>query len=234
MSALSHLTVEDLSIEVRWSAHRKTVELTVERDGALTVRAPEGTAPSAVEGFVREKLFWVYTKLAEKEALRHPVPTREYVTGEGFRYLGRSHRLLLVESQDVPLKLEAGRFKLLRSEASRGREHFVAWYKVHALPWLRRRVAQWAPRIGVQPKSLEVRDLGYRWGSCGHSGGLNFHWQTILLPPGMVDYVVVHELVHLKEPNHTAEFWTQVERVLPDQAQRKAWLASNGAACAGL
>jgi predicted metal-dependent hydrolase len=130
--------------------------------------------------------------------------------------------------------LEAGRFKLLRSDAARGREHFVAWYKAHALPWLRRRVKQYAPRIGAQPARVEVRDLGHRWGSCGQAGGLNFHWATILLPAGIVDYVVVHELAHLREPNHTPEFWTRVERVLPDYRQRKEWLAANGAGSAGL
>lgn len=223
------LSVDGLSVEVRFSPRRKTVELTVERDASLVVKAPEGTATPVLERFIREKRFWLYTKLAEKNALRQPAQDREFVTGEGFRYLGRSYRLLLVNTQDVRLKLEAGRFKLLRSEAVRGREHFVAWYKAHALPWLRRRVKHYAPRIGAQPARVDVRDLGHRWGSCGRTGGLNFHWATILLPAGVVDYVVVHELVHLREPNHTPEFWTRVERLMPDYRQRKAWLAANGA-----
>jgi len=228
------LTVDDLSVAVRYSPRRTTVELTVERDGSLTVKAPVGTPTDDLEGFVREKQFWVYTKLAEKDALRQPVPSKEFVTGEGFRYLGRSYRLLLVDAQDVPLKLEAGRFKLLRSEVERARGHFVTWYKDHALPWFRRRVKLHAPRIGAEPTRVEVRDLGYRWGSCGQSGGLNFHWATILLPAGVVDYVVVHELVHLREPNHTPGFWVRVERVLPDYQQRKEWLAANGAGFAGV
>jgi predicted metal-dependent hydrolase len=61
----------------------------------------------------------------------------------------------------------------------------------------------WATRIGVEPKGIEVRDLGFRWGSCGKAGSVNFHWTTILLPAGGVDYVIVHELAHLIEPNHT-------------------------------
>ena len=70
----------------------------------------------------------------------------------------------------------------------------------------------YGPRVGAEPSRVEVRDLGYRWGSCGRAGGLNIHWQTIVLPPNVVDYVVVHELVHLREPNHTPAFWTRVER----------------------
>lgn len=98
----------------------------------------------------------------------------------------------------------------------------------HAAPWLTRRVAGWAPRMGVEPKCVEVRDLGFRWGSCGQAGRVNFHWATILLPPSVIDYVIVHELAHLIEPHHTPEFWKRVGRALPEYDQRKGWLAEHG------
>jgi len=225
----STLTVEDLTFEVRWSNRRKTVELSVERDGSLVILAPSGTADSLLKGYVRDKTFWIYTKLAQKEALQHPVTAKEYVTGEGFHYLGKTYRLLLVDKQDTPLKLEEGQFKLLRVEAERGRIHFIRWYTAHAQPWIRRRVERFAARVGAAPNGVEVRELGFRWGSCGKVGGLNFNWATILLPPSVVEYVIVHELVHLLEPNHTPEFWTRVERALPDYEKRKVWLAEHGA-----
>lgn len=153
---------------------------------------------------------------------------REFVNGEGFPYLGRSYRLLLVDEQDVPLKLEAGRFKLMRPLAAEGRDQFIRWYTEHASPWLRRRVRKWASRMGAEPKGVEVRDLGFRWGSCGHSGNVNLHWATILLPISVVDYVIVHELAHLVEQNHTTEFWQRVGRTLPEYPQRKTWLAEHG------
>jgi predicted metal-dependent hydrolase len=133
----------------------------------------------------------------------------------------------------VPLKLEAGRFRLRRSDAQTGRECFIRWYGDHSRPWLRRRARAFAPRIGVTPSGLEIRDLGHRWGSCSKSGKLNFHWATILLPASIVEYVVVHELVHLIEANHTPEFWLRVERTMPDHEQRRRWLAEHGAEYAG-
>jgi predicted metal-dependent hydrolase len=222
------LVVGDLRFDVVLSARRRTMELSVERDGALVIRAPEGATRARLEAFIREKRTWVYRKVAEKEALRHAVPVREYVSGEGFLYLGRSYRLLVVNRQDVPLRLEAGRFRLLRSEVGRGRAHFIRWYAEHGRTWLRRRVEMLAPRVGVEPGAVEVRDLGYRWGSCGSSRTLNFNWVTTLLPPSIVEYVVVHELVHLCERNHTPAFWRRVERAMPDYARRKAWLAERG------
>jgi predicted metal-dependent hydrolase len=228
------LAVGDLRFDVVLSVRRRTMELSVERNGALVVRAPEGATRPRLEAFIREKRGWVYRKLAEKEALQHDVPVREYVSGESFPYLGRSYRLLLVNHQDVPLRLEAGRFRLIRAEAPRGRTHFIRWYTGHGRAWLRRRVEALAPRVGVEPQAVEVRDLGYRWGSCGRSRTLNFSWATMLLPPTIAAYVVVHELVHLREPNHTPAFWRRVERAMPDYARRKAWLAENGASLTSL
>ncbi|MGM0575149.1 MAG: M48 family metallopeptidase [Myxococcota bacterium] len=222
------LTVDDLTFEVRRSGRRKTLEIIVDRGGELIIAAPRGLDASVMEDFVREKRFWLYTKIAEKEARRQPVGGKEFVSGEGFPYLGRSYRLLLVDEQDRPLKLEAGCFRLRREEAPRGREHFIRWYSEHARPWLRKRLRQWAPRMGIEAPGLEIRDLGFRWGSCGHAGTLNFHWATILLPPSIIDYVIVHELAHLQEPNHTPEFWLRVERALPEYDQRRTWLAEHG------
>ena len=228
------LTVDDLTFEVRRSDRRKTVELVVDRGGELVIHAPTGVVSVVMEDFVRAKKFWLYTKLAEKEARNREVRVREYVSGEGFPYLGRSYRLLLVNEQNVPLKLAAGRFRLLRGEVARGRGHFIDWYTDHARVWLRRRVKGWASRMGVEPRRVEVRDLGFRWGSCGRAGGVNFHWGTILLPVTIVDYVIVHELAHLNEPNHTPEFWLVVERSMPDYPERKTWLAERGAGYGGL
>ena len=231
---MTTLTVDDLSLDVRWSARRKTLEIAVERDGSLTAAAPEGTDTVTIEAYVREKRAWVYRKLAEKSALRGLPSAKEYVSGEGFAYLGRSYRLLLVDEQDAPLKLEAGRFKLRRTDAGEGRQHFLEWYAHHARTWLRRRVGLYAPRLGVVPTGIEIRDLGHRWGSCSKSGTLNFHWATILLPASIADYVLVHELAHLAEPNHTPEFWLKMERVMSDYERRKRWLAEHGASYLGL
>jgi hypothetical protein len=172
--------------------------------------------------------------MSDLEVLRYPASTREYVNGEGFLYLGRSYRLTLVDGQDVPLRLDHGRFKLLRGEAERGRSHFVRWYMEHARPWLHRSLNRFAGCVGVDPTAVEVRDLGHRWGSCGKRGMVNFHWATILLPPTVAEYVVVHELVHLHEPHHTPGFWRRIERAMPDYEGRKRWLAERGASFAAL
>lgn len=228
------LTVDELTFELRRSARRRTLEITIDRGGELILTAPTDVDDHVLVDFVREKRFWVYTKIAEKEALQRPVTAKEFVSGEGFGYLGRSYRLLLVEVQDRPLKLEGGRFRLIASEAFRGRVHFKRWYTEHGRRWLRERVTEWATRMGVEPEGVEVSDLGFRWGTCTKCGVVNFHWAMMMLPPTVVDYVIVHELAHLIEPNHTPEFWLRVGRALPEYEQRKAWLAEHGASTVAL
>lgn len=226
------LEIEELVFEVRRSPKRKTIGVTVDREGELRLDAPVDVPRSMIEEVAEEKLFWVYTKLAEKGLYQRPKNLKEFVNGEGFTYLGRSYRLLLVsddkELGEKALKLANGRFLLRACEKERARQHFINWYRTVGSAWLRRRVAINQERLAVEPSGIEVRDLGYRWGSCGENRTLNFHWHTLLLPPPVADYVIVHELVHLIEKHHTPRFWQYVERILPDYQSRKQWLAENG------
>lgn len=228
------LIIDDLKFHVRRSVRRRTLQITVERGGELSLSAPSGVAESSLRDFVREKRFWIYTKLAEKELLRRAVPRKEYVGGEGFLYLGRSYRLKLVDVQDVPLKLSAGRFCLRCDEVGAGRAHFIRWYSERARERLAGLVDGLQARMEVQPAGVKVQDLGYRWGSCGRGDWLYFHWKTILLPSRIVEYVAAHEMAHLHEPHHTPEFWVRLERAMPDYARRKAWLAERGVEVEGL
>lgn len=228
------LQVDDLRLTVRHSTRRRTMQITVERDGALVLSTPPDVESSVLRAFVRDKRLWIYTRLAERDRLQRDVPRKEFVDGEGFLYLGRSHRLKCVETQDVALKLAAGRFQLSAAALGEARSHFIHWYGAHAKAWLTQRVDAFRSRLDVAPAGVKVQDLGYRWGSCGKGNWLYFHWKTILLPPRIAEYVVVHEMTHLHEAHHTPAFWLRVERAMPDYAQRKTWLAEHGAEVEGV
>lgn len=230
-TACEILTVDDLRFTLVRSARRKTVGITVDRDGSLVLAAPETYPLEQLEEFAREKRFWIYEKLARKDMLFRRPARKEYVSGETFYYLGRGYRLKVVDDSEPqpPLKLHQGWFQLRRSAVPDARRHFVRWYSENGRRWIERRLERWAPRIGARPTSVRVRELGYRWGSCTPNGGLNFHWRSVQLPPSIVDYIIVHELVHLIVPDHSADFWRRLERAMPDYISRKEWLAENGA-----
>lgn len=227
---IEFLDIDGLEFEVRRSARRKTVGITVERRGELVLSVPVASKLADVERIARDNLFWVYTKLAEKNLLMQPPKPKQYVSGEGFFYLGRSYRLRLVDRSESlsAVRLYQGRFMLRRDAISDAERHFAAWYILHGQPWIEQRVNLFAERMGVKPRGFQIRELGYRWGSCSADNRLYFHWRTLALPPSSIEYIIVHELAHLIESNHTGEFWHQIQRVLPDMSARKSWLAEHG------
>ena len=229
---MTHVVLGGLEFELRRSDRRRTMEIVVDRQGELRFLAPEDCDSDEMEAFVVEKRPWIYEKLAEKERLNPPRRPPEYITGEGFFYLGRSHRLQLVDddSQEVPLKLLNGRFHLRRGDAQGGSRAFTRWYTERGESWLPRRAEPFLARLDLPGNRVRVMDLGYRWGSCSEDGTVNIHWASMKLPPSVVDYVLVHELAHVLIHDHSAGFWRLVERVLPDYKDRKQWLAENGAA----
>lgn len=104
----------------------------------------------------------------------------------------------------------------------------MKWYSEHLRPVLERHLSRLAPRVPVEYRSVQIRNLGYNWGTCGKNQDLYFHWRVAMLPHRIVEYVVTHELVHLIEKKHSSEFWSKVETILPDCGERIRWLAENG------
>lgn len=221
--------IDDLQFEIRRSARRRTLGLTVDRTGELIVHAPVESSRDELERWARSRFLWIHRKLAHKEQLTARASPIEYVTGESFSYLGRNYRLKLVRKQREALRLEGETFLLRIDVQKNAAKHFRAWYRRNGSQWLELRVAQVLPRIGVMPTDVVVRDLGNRWGSCSRSGRIAFHWMLFQLPIGLIDYVLVHELAHLKEGHHGPGFWATVERALPDWRQRRERLAMVGA-----
>ncbi|MEV6867690.1 SprT family zinc-dependent metalloprotease [Streptosporangium subroseum] len=219
MAIPDSLTVGDLDITVEVSSRRRSVRLTVERDASVKAVVPLQVDRDALVKIIQSRRRWLYGKLAERRSLGEPRPEREYVSGEGFPYLGRSYRLMLVE--EGPVRLVRGRLELARADTGDAARHLVRWYRKVGDPWLRRRIKPWAERIGVTISGLRVMPLGYRWGSCSADGQVNIHWATTQLPPDLIDYVLLHELAHLRRHDHGPEFWKIVALAMPGYEVRR-------------
>jgi predicted metal-dependent hydrolase len=214
------LAVGSLSFAIQRSAHRRTLGLTVGRAGTLVIHAPQSMASDELERWTRKKLVWVHRKLALKEEASPKVRGPEYVSGETFMYLGRRYRLTLVDQQREPLHFDGTTFRL-RRDARPAEPLFRRWYIAVGHEWLQERAKILAKRTGTTATRVEVRDLGFRWGSCGKNGVLFFDWKVLQLPVRLVDYVITHELVHLAYPHHQPAFRQALERALPDWQERK-------------
>ena len=215
-------------------SRRKTADIIIERDGRVLVRAPQKIADEQIADIIEAKRFWIYSSLAEWRDLNATRLVREYRNGEGFLYLGRSYRLLLVEEQEDLVMLKGGRFCLRRELADLGdvaaaQSAFRDYYIARGMERIAQRVAYFVPKVGVQTSGLDVRELGHRWASCSPTGQLAFHWKCMMAPPTIIDYIIVHELCHRHHLDHTDAFWNEVDKVMPHYRERKEWLRVHGA-----
>lgn len=214
---------------------RKTADIVIERSGDVIVRAPNGIDDEKVREAVADRALWVHRSLTEWEDLNSSRRHRPLVQGQGFAYLGRSYRLKFIEDSDTLLRLKNGRWELSEAFVARegeaaARKAFRDFYATKGMQIFTERVRQLAPCVGVEPGQVAVKELGYHWASCGGGGALNFHWKTLMAPQAVIDYIVVHELCHLRHRDHSDAFWNEVDKVMPCYRERKEWLRQNGAA----
>lgn len=205
---------------------RKTLALVVKPDGSLIVRAPLRASEKMIREFVEKNRQWIETHQAK--ALDALPPSKHYVPGEMFLFLGTGYVLEIVKTQKEDLLLE-NTFKLAESAQSRAPLAFERWYHKQAKAILQERVDLYARQHNFQYKRIGITSARTRWGSCSASGSLNFSWRLILAPLEVVDYVVVHELVHTVIHNHSRQFWQRVELIMPEYRERRTWLRKNGA-----
>ncbi len=214
------LEISKLVFEVRRSPRRATLGLTVDRGGELVIHAPESSDRDELTRWTRSKLVWVHRKLLDKTNVVKSVRDPEFVSGESFTYLGKTFRLKMVREAKEPLKFDGKNFLLSESARAEAVAHFRGWYIHAGAGWLRHRVRLLGRKLGVQPEQVYVRDLGYRWGSCGKNSVVYFNWKLLQLPARVIDYVITHELAHLLEPHHSPELWRILDRSLPDWRDR--------------
>lgn len=206
-------------------SRRRTIALVVGADATLTVRAPVSTPLEYIEDLVRRKLVWIKKKMAEVEA-RPIVRGKRFVNGESFFYLGDPYKLRIVSTRKAPLIFQK-EFILAREYQEEARKLLTDWYKQEARRKILDRVKWHARRCGMKIGGVKITNAGKRWGSCGKDGSLNFSWKLIMAPLRVLDYVVVHELAHILERNHSDAFWRKVAMMCPSYRSSIEWLEKN-------
>ncbi len=207
-------------------SRRKTIALQILDDATLVVRAPFQVDDETIARVVRRHINWIEKQRQILKQQELKISPREFVNGEGFLYLGRNYRLKIVDEQEPPLKFANG-FYLSRKFLFQAREIFIDWYKKMAKEKLSERVAFYARCSGIEYRKINITAAAKRLGSCSPAGTLNFSWRLVMAPLRVIDYVVVHELVHIEERNHSRQFWDKIKVLLPDYEKYKEWLKNN-------
>ncbi len=212
-------------------SERKTLAIHVYPDGSVVVDAPVGSGLDAVEAKVKKRGGWVLRQQRQFEtyATSNPLP-RQYVSGESYRYLGRQYRLKVVADAVERVRLSRGYLTVSvadPSDTAHIQKMITAWYRQQAKRVFEERLKLSFPRVeslGISYPTLTVRQMKSRWGSCTAVGNIILNLLLIHVPKHLIDYVVIHELCHLKEHNHSAAFYAVLERVLPDWEDQRRQL----------
>ncbi len=201
----------------------------MDRDGSLTVRAPVLTPMSVINELVRKKRDWIIRKRVELN--NRPAPlARQYLNGEEFLFLGRTIRFQVIETGNDPAPAIRLGEKLYVPDIFLPdiSVHLKKWYSIEADTVLKTRCKRYEVLTGLKPSSVQITGAERRWGSCSPGGRLHFSWRLVMAPPEVIDYVIVHELTHISQPDHSSEFWRKVRDVMPDYEKRRDWLKEHG------
>lgn len=231
----------EITVRVVRSAQReRTIALQLAPDGRVTLRAPRGTKSAKLKDVLNTKAAWLERRLSGAWGeIPPPNPPREFVAGETFHFLGRQNRLRLSTGAAKEHVQMEGEFLHVATRNKRTlprteiRAHLKTWFIQQAQEFLPKRVERWAPKVAPrrEPRVL-IANQSRRWASCGKDGVLRFNWRLMGMPVSLIDYVVVHELCHLRYPDHSSAFWRKLTEIMPDRVERErqlyAWGATSG------
>ncbi len=207
---------------------RRTVSLIVQPDGQLEVRAPLDYSDAKIHELVASKRDWIEKKQAQALKNHRQIPHHSYRAGETFLYLGAEYPLHIVEKQAAALRFDHG-FYLAEKALPQAEAVFEAWYRAAGRKVITERVAHFAKLHGFKYRSVRISGAKTRWGSCSSKRTLSFTWRLVMAPLDVIDYVVLHELAHLRHHNHSYNFWKLVEAMLPTYQVYRRWLKQYGA-----
>jgi len=200
---------------------RKTLALVVTADATLVVRAPLRVPLHYIDSFVNKNRHWIEAK---QQQVGVPQRSKEFINGEEFLYLGDTYKLKIENCDNIEL---AQVLFFPKKHLRDAKKKMIEWYREMARNIIKNRADMYSKHTGWEYRMIKITSAQGRWGSCSGSGSINFPWRLVMAPVDVIDYVVVHELAHIHEKNHSARFWNKVEAVFPDYKQKKLWLKEN-------
>lgn len=224
----------DIDYSIARSARRRSISIEV-RAGKVVLRAPMTVADSVLLTFLSQKADWVRSKIAEQQVIVDAVPTRSYDAGAQLPFMDQSLTLVIGIGATAAVKrVDNNLHVLLSSRSSQSREQQIKrlvsrWYQQQAAALLTQKTQQLCQRMALVCTQVTIKATRSKWGHCTSAGAIQYNWQILLAPEAIVDYLVAHEVSHLRHHNHSAEFWALVGSVCPDFKQRRQWLKQQGA-----
>ncbi|MBN2641742.1 MAG: M48 family metallopeptidase [Victivallales bacterium] len=210
------------------STKRKSLSLAVDADGKIIVRAPQHVPLDTIQKLVEGKKDWLRDKQAQQLERLQARPEVSFNENSEFYFKGAKYPLRFIPAADAtaPIYFDKA-FIISEDYKTKARQMMQALYELKAEQYISERAELYARTFELKYRKIRIADTKSQWGSCSISGDLSFCWRLIMYPSRIIDYVVAHELAHLKEMNHSAQFWNLVEKMRPDYRESQTWLKAN-------
>jgi predicted metal-dependent hydrolase len=216
---------------------RKTIELSVNEERRIVIKTPQRCSKEFILRFLKEKESWIVARLKAVEKLQGSRSVREFSSGEKLYYLGKEYPLKVEvrEGSRISGGFNGNEFALvipasiiLEDRRNAGKEVVIQLYKKIAKNVLQDRTSHYSKVIGVQVNKIFIKEQKTLWGSCSSRNNINYNWKLVMTPLEVLDYVVVHELCHIIQRNHSKLFWQEVEKYMPNYKEAVGWLKQHG------
>lgn len=208
-------------------SERKTMSIIVERDRRVVVRAPLNTAEDVIDREIQKRKRLLQKKIEHNQKYPSTKQAKEFVSGESLLYLGKNYKLFVTDEAVEGILFDS-KFFISKDNQKQANKLFKEWYINSATEIIVPKATAIAKYLGVSYNKINILDLKYRWGSCTPKDNIHFNWRIIKAPMTVIEYIIVHELTHLLEVNHTPEFWNRVAVQQPNYTKAKSWLKEFG------
>ncbi|MFA9377692.1 MAG: M48 family metallopeptidase [Lachnotalea sp.] len=214
-------------------SNRKTTTISILPTKEVIVKAPIYLSDKEIKNMVKQKAKWIISKLGEIPEDFISKQERKYQDGERFLYRGKEYKLKIIEDskiENIQVQLKQNEIVILMNKIKIQviPSLLELWYKEKARELVYERIKYYSPFINRKIQNVRIKNQKKRWGSCSSLGNLNFNWRIIMMPDDMFDYIIVHEMCHLKHLNHSKDYWNCVGEILPDYKEREKWIKKNG------
>ena len=216
---------DTVEYDVRQSSDASEPRIDVDIHG-VTVVVPESHNVQPAE-LLRENAVWVIEKKREYDSYREDIPERNFEEGALFPYLGDEYKLIVERRPSSSVEDRTFRLAKHQVEETSVKRTLETLYRRQARERFEKRAEYFADEMGVEYEEIHVRNQRTKWGSCSTTGTLGLNWRLMMAPPEIVDYILIHELAHLQESNHTDAFWSLVAEHDPEYESHAAWVEEN-------
>ena len=219
-----------VNYHLKQSYRIRGIRLEIRHDTGLTVVVPRNYKQGQVQDILQKKTDWILRHLPGNKPVQMPLFNKEVDHGEKISYMGNRVELIVISSGSKTSSAEL-RDRRLYINLNGGHENIVKvlekWYRSQAALVFTAKADIHKETMGLRYKNILIRGQKTRWGSCSHTGNLSLNWKLLLAPEPVIDYVIIHELAHLKHMNHSQRFWDFVARYCPDWKKYRKWLATH-------